>query len=326
MSRKDAKYRGSKCLNCNTPLDISERYCHYCGQLNSTKKVTFSDFIEEFFSNFYAYDSRLRNTFSHLFTKPAFVARQIIEGKRQTFANPFRLFLSIVIFYFLIVGLFNFTPLDSNIKIEENKTLKDTIIKTTKPVYKDFSTSGFINKRLIKAQNFFEYLDYNKKGNASDAFTELQYENSKENRYIFKRVKIFQDYIKNKSNSEVVKSLKTKLPFIIFLLLPFVTIAFALTFRKKDLSFVDHMIFVYTIATVLYIKYFIDFIALKITGVSIAIITLLLFIFYVYKSLRKFYHTSRWKTLFKLVILLFTSILIGLPVFLIIFLGVFLIT
>ena len=37
MSRKDLKYRGTKCINCETPIDVSEKYCHACGQLNSTK-------------------------------------------------------------------------------------------------------------------------------------------------------------------------------------------------------------------------------------------------------------------------------------------------
>ena len=38
MGRKDLKYRGSCCLNCETPLDKSEKkFCHQCGQLNSTK-------------------------------------------------------------------------------------------------------------------------------------------------------------------------------------------------------------------------------------------------------------------------------------------------
>lgn len=326
MSRKDSKYRGTKCLNCNTPLDISERYCHYCGQLNSTKKITFSDFIEEFFSNFYAYDSRLRNTFSHLFTKPAFVAQQIVDGKRQTFANPFRLFLSVVIFYFLIVGIFNFNPTNSTLKIEQNPIISDTITQKNTPTYDDISESGFFEKKLIKTQNFYEYLEYNETGNPSDAFTKLNYKNTKENVFLYNKARVFRDYIQNKSDSELIKSLKTKLPFIIFLMLPFITIAFNLTFKGKDLSFVDHMIFVYTIATVLYIKYFIDFIFLKVSGLSIALLTLALFIFYLYKSLRKFYHTSRWKTILKFVVLLLSSIFIGLPMFILIFLGVFLIT
>ena len=56
MNRKDKKYRGTQCLNCETQLDVSEKFCHACGQLNSTKKLTIRDFIEEFFANFYAYD------------------------------------------------------------------------------------------------------------------------------------------------------------------------------------------------------------------------------------------------------------------------------
>ena len=47
MGRKDLKYRGTECINCETPLDISEKYCHHCGQLNSTKKLEIKDFIEE---------------------------------------------------------------------------------------------------------------------------------------------------------------------------------------------------------------------------------------------------------------------------------------
>ena len=52
MDTKDKKYRGTQCQNCDTHLDISEKYCHVCGQLNSTKKLTLRDFIDEFFANF----------------------------------------------------------------------------------------------------------------------------------------------------------------------------------------------------------------------------------------------------------------------------------
>jgi len=52
MNRKDKKYRGTHCINCETSLDVSEKYCHHCGQLNSTKKLTIKDFIEEFLQIF----------------------------------------------------------------------------------------------------------------------------------------------------------------------------------------------------------------------------------------------------------------------------------
>ena len=105
MNRKDKKYRGTQCINCETKLDVSEKYCHACGQLNSTKKLTIRDFIEEFFANFYAYDSRLRNTFFSLFSKPGIAAREFCEGKRHHHANPFRLFLSISIILFIVMDI-----------------------------------------------------------------------------------------------------------------------------------------------------------------------------------------------------------------------------
>lgn len=109
--RKARQYRGKKCLNCSTGLDISEKHCHQCGQLNSTKKLTIKDFFEEFLSNFYAYDSRLRNSILSIFTKPGHLAREFNEGKRQKYANPFRLFLSFSIVLFIT---FNLTEGDAN--------------------------------------------------------------------------------------------------------------------------------------------------------------------------------------------------------------------
>ena len=105
--RKSRQYRGKSCLNCETALDISEKYCHQCGQLNSTKKLTIKDFFEEFLSNFYAYDSRLRNSIVSLFTKPGILAKEFNEGKRQKYANPFRLFLSVSIVLFIVINFNN---------------------------------------------------------------------------------------------------------------------------------------------------------------------------------------------------------------------------
>ena len=106
MNRKDKKYRGTQCLNCETQLDVSEKFCHACGQLNSTKKLIIRDFIEEFFANFYAYDSRLRNSIVSIFTKQRVMSLEINEKEIHTFAYPFRLFLSVSIIFFIT---FNFS-------------------------------------------------------------------------------------------------------------------------------------------------------------------------------------------------------------------------
>ena len=104
-SRQLLKYRGSECLNCQQPLDTSECYCHHCGQLNSTKRLTFNDFFEEFFSGIFAYDSRLYRTLRALLFKPGKISKDYIEGKRQRYANPYKFYLSVSILFFIFWGM-----------------------------------------------------------------------------------------------------------------------------------------------------------------------------------------------------------------------------
>ncbi len=102
-TRSRTRYRGEYCLNCETPLDVADQYCHQCGQLNSTKRLALKDFIEEFFSNIISYDSKLWRTITQLITRPGFVTLEYCAGKRSRYANPFRFFLTVSIVFFLLL-------------------------------------------------------------------------------------------------------------------------------------------------------------------------------------------------------------------------------
>ncbi len=109
--RKSLRYRGEKCLNCEHPLDKSDRYCPSCSQLNSTKKLHFKDLFQEFFAGLIAYDSRLMLTLRVILFKPGKISKEYIEGKRMQYANPFRFYLSVSILFFLLYALL--TKIDS---------------------------------------------------------------------------------------------------------------------------------------------------------------------------------------------------------------------
>ena len=96
------KYRGTLCQNCEHPLDMSDKFCCNCGQINSQKRLSMRDFVNEFFANFYAYDSKINNTIRTLFTKPGKMAFDFINGKRNSYANPFRFYLSVSLVYFIL--------------------------------------------------------------------------------------------------------------------------------------------------------------------------------------------------------------------------------
>lgn len=335
MSRKDLKYRGTQCINCETPLDVSEKYCHACGQLNSTKKLTIKDFIEEFFANFYAYDSRLRNTFFSLFLKPGIAAREFCEGKRHHHANPFRLFLSISILLFLISDFespLNDTPQETkktnkNIKTADSLKTKQALNsnpefiqigkKTTKVFHRDsiYKASELgndpenlnhlnLNHLNLKLTTFRNYNLKNPNLSSEEALKNLGFENKNWNRYLYEKAKSLKS---NDVLRETRDYLLAKLPFLIFLSIPFIAIIFWITFYNKKFNYTDHLVFTYSFYSFVFICLIVyeligflseDF-SLFLIGTSFTF----LFPIYLYKSLRNFYQNSRWKTIFKFILL-----------------------
>ncbi|MFT5249256.1 MAG: putative nucleic acid-binding Zn ribbon protein [bacterium] len=47
--RKAVIYKGAKCLNCGHPLELTDKFCSNCSQINSTKQLSIKDFLDEFF-------------------------------------------------------------------------------------------------------------------------------------------------------------------------------------------------------------------------------------------------------------------------------------
>ncbi|PRP68153.1 DUF3667 domain-containing protein [Nonlabens agnitus] len=97
------EYRSEKCLNCDTPLEKADKYCHQCGQINSKKRLSLFDFFSEFLSNFISYDNRIWRTISGILIRPGKVTQEYCAGRRTRYANPFRFFLTVSIVFFLLL-------------------------------------------------------------------------------------------------------------------------------------------------------------------------------------------------------------------------------
>ena len=337
--RKSRQFRGKRCLNCETALDISEKYCHQCGQLNSTKKLTVGDFFEEFLSNFYAYDSRLRNSIVSIFTKPGILALEYNQGKRHKYANPFRFFLSISIVLFIT---FSFTEgvTDSDPETKNNKKteqekieqqINDSIVlnasksgKLAENIIKNVSknkieyskdsiyTKDFIAKNISSNIDPFTYtitsfrnfhIKYPEK-TEEQALKELGYENNFKNSIIYRKSIQFKS---NNINDELFDYFYDKLPFLIFLSLPLLTIMFWLVFYSRNINYTEHLVFSYTFFSFLFLCMIafnlIEIFSETLSAFLVSVSFLILFPIYLYKSLRNFYKQSRWKTILKFIIL-----------------------
>jgi len=106
-TRFSKNIRGLKCLNCEQPISDKDNFCSNCGQVNDELPLSIKQFISEFFSGFFNFDTRFLKTFVPLLLKPGVVPKDYIEGKRMRYVNPFQLYLHVTIIFFLLQGLFS---------------------------------------------------------------------------------------------------------------------------------------------------------------------------------------------------------------------------
>ncbi|MCB7481451.1 DUF3667 domain-containing protein [Christiangramia sediminis] len=343
FEKKDAlyKYRGETCLNCELPLDKSDHFCPNCGQVNSTKKLNFSDFFLELFSGLFAYDSRFQRTLRVLLFKPGKISKDYIRGKRMRYANPFRFYLSASIVFFLIAGFsdrfegVNLQEQDENFRNEVTKIQQDTTLqseineipalkqnniqldslikniptKQEKDSYLDdyhtqqeLDTMNYLNRNFSKLTVFYRYYRATKEISAEAVMTELEYPKTKWNYWLYeKAIKFNLIYANPKIFADYFIS---KLPFIIFFYLPVFALFIWLLYLRRPFNYMEHLVFAFHVQTTLFVLYIIAYSLDYLLNSNWGFgLANTVFIFYLYKALRNFYGQGRVKTILKFVLL-----------------------
>ncbi len=350
-------YRGTQCLNCKHPLDVSDKFCSNCGQKNSEERLTLKHFFDEFLANFYAYDSKIKRTLVSLFTKPGNAALDFIAGKRLQYANPFRFYLSISIVYFLFTGFLERYHIGYHYQNEAEKKIKKELSNQrisdtteTKPFLfqihlekpTDLATkegqpttyskeSEIIKKPFLyrtskKWNTFSAFYSHTKSENIDSSLTVLGYQNTRWNRYVFK--KSMDGHLLDFNNKKSLQAFKdyfmAKIPFLLFLSLPLITVIFSLVYYTKKLNYAEHLVFVFNFMTFVFSLIFIEKITHTVLPISFSPLLSLGIPFYFYKALRNFYQQSRWITIIKFVILTcllsITTLLVALFILVFVFL------
>jgi hypothetical protein len=316
------KFRSKTCLNCNHPLDVSDKYCSNCGQVNSNKRLSLSDFINEFLANFYAYDSKIRNTIISFIKKPGQAGLEFIQGKRQTYVNPFRFYLSISIVYFIFLSFemkidsfehsssdsFNNSKMDATL-IEERK-LDSLRIDSLRANAKFFTEKELAKKNAIlamfeKINTFSDFHELNKNMGIDESLDSLKFKKSKINNYLFKKAIDSNEIFGGKEDKSNMfwNYFLSQLPFILFLSLPFFTSAFSILYINKKMYYAEHMVFVFSMMSFVFFILIVEKIQSYLMNLDIGGIIFFGMVLYFYKSLRNFYQQSRLKTMLKFVLL-----------------------
>ena len=178
---------------------------------------------------------------------------------------------------------------DNDLQLENKK---DTIKSSTE-------------KFFIKLNDFRKYDNKNSEVDIKKALNELGYEVNKWNIFFFIKAQNINRFAKDpefkKSYSDNIIS---KISIALFLLLPVFTLIVALLYIRNKYNYSEHLVFVFHTQTVFFLLliFFMIFDRILKTDLGI-LLTVLLFLIYLFIALRNFYKQNLFKTFIKYIIL-----------------------
>lgn len=102
-----------KCLNCESSLIPDAEYCPQCGQAKKESRLDVSTLFRDFFSQVFNVDGRIFLTLRKMW-KPAFLTKEYVSGRRVSYFNPARFFITMLILHFILIS---YDISHSNIKL-----------------------------------------------------------------------------------------------------------------------------------------------------------------------------------------------------------------
>ncbi len=91
------------CLNCSAVLRGD--YCADCGQQNTTVIRFFPTILLEAFEGLFAFNSKTYRSLGFLLTRPAFLTKEFLAGRRVRYLAPMRLFIVFLLAFLFTISV-----------------------------------------------------------------------------------------------------------------------------------------------------------------------------------------------------------------------------
>lgn len=322
------------CLNCR--IHVKGRFCHRCGQENIEPKETVWHLVTHFFQDITHFDGKFFSSLKYLITKPGFLSKEYMIGRRASYINPIRMYVFTSAIFFLVFFSFfridhksSFVKTDMNGKTYEQIEAMDSL--TFDAFTKKINAEDKKPALPMSRAEFKNYFD-SSADQANVQFTPGKYRSKAEydsllrsgkkdhnwfeRQLIYKNIEINEKFKGRRGEIYTTFSeiLLHSLPQMFFILLPlFAAILKLLYFRRKNYYYVNHGIFTIHFYIFSFIAMLIMFGLSKLNSSLdwgfITFIQVLLgfgILFYLYKAMRNFYQQRRAKTIIKFLLLYFS--------------------
>ena len=311
MSSKN-RVRSPYCTNCGKVLQEPDNYCPNCGQENDNKRQSFSKVMSHLVLDFLHIDSKIAKSIPALIFRPAFLTKEYLRGKRQLYLDPVKMFITIVVVYFILVSLTSHKTLPDNTKINIDtiSVNTDTSVIFDQGPFKIklndgsetetlLDSNGNINNNLVSDDPEYQKLkDMVQRGKTDtrEVMDSLKVEPTMWNRFYFSQaIKFIQmDFYDFK------KFLISKFPWIIFCLIPIFALLLKLLNIRKDFLYIDHLIFAFHLHAFFFLTGICYLLVSLISGYEISNWLLILILIYIFMAFRNFYMQSWLITFLKI--------------------------
>ncbi|PWW17127.1 DUF3667 domain-containing protein [Chryseobacterium sp. AG844] len=139
------------CLNCGH--QVEERYCPHCGQENTERRQPFYFLFTHFIEDFTHYDGQFWGTVKNLLFKPGKLTNTYLEGKRQKFVPPVKLYIFVSFITFFVFALFPMVNIGSSKERNTGENGKTNLLKVMKPVEKQKLIDSIKAKKHLNGED-----------------------------------------------------------------------------------------------------------------------------------------------------------------------------
>lgn len=285
------------CPNCDQPLVPDHRFCPNCGQKRfDPHDFSFRHFVVHSVVDYFHADGGFFNTLKLLVSKPGFLTREYLEGKRIRQMHPFKLLMFITIVYFLLFSAFVLSHNSWEAKPAAVPDKGNDLILTL-PGNTELSMDSA--KKIIERTGLDSFVDSVAQGESWLVRT------------IAKKIIILvydgQEALKEKLVHKASK--------VVFLLIPVLALLMKLVYIRQKRLYYDHLIFSLHVHAFLFLMLILYIFLSFIPWDALLYLVIAIVLIYLYVALYQVYKQSWLKTLFKFFALTASYFLLMIPLF-----------
>ncbi|MCX2739484.1 DUF3667 domain-containing protein [Pontibacter anaerobius] len=312
----------NNCLNCGTT--VTDKFCPSCGQENLELHDNFLHLVLHSVSHYFHFESKFFNSIVPLFTKPGYLTKEYFAGKRASHLNPISMYIFIsILFFFLFTANSNSNKKDimeenaaqgSTITKDEAEKVKTVVGNTVSEKAGAYTYTILDNAQIIKdsASNRNDAVVYTnptaakadsaeKKGTTISFLDESALPLSLKDRM----QKVMDDDL---SGQLFINKLVSHLPKMMFILLPLFALILKLVHVRSRKQYAEHLIYSIHVHSFLFLFGSILIVLnwlLPFFGDWIQFLGVVVILWYIYRSMRNIYKSTRWRTVYKFFLLAF---------------------